>query len=78
MTRTPAATASSAATCTVSSGVSSCSSSTLAWRKAFLAFRTSAGVNLALAPEATAMLFSPFWPTKINATPEGLVRSRTT
>jgi len=61
MTRTPALAARSAAACTVSSGVSSCITSTLAPAKAFFAFFTSAGESRPLAPEATAMLFSPSW-----------------
>ena len=50
----------SAAACTVGNGVSSCITSTWAKAIAAWAFRTSAGLRLPFAPEATAMLFCPF------------------
>lgn len=64
-----------AAYSTVSIGISNCISRISPFSMVDCAFRMSSGLNEPLAPEAMAMLFSPFISTIINATPEGSVGS---
>ena len=64
-----------AAYSTVSIGISNCISRISPFSMVSCAFRMSSGLNEPLAPEAMAMLFSPFISTIISATPEGSVRS---
>jgi hypothetical protein len=70
ITRVPLLAAIRAAARMVARGVSSCRRSTLARAMRVRALPISAGDSRALAPPATAILFSPLRATKINATPE--------
>ena len=78
ITRAPASDAVLAAATTDSSGVSSCTRSTSSGERRSAQPAICSGARSALAPGATAMLFSPRSSTRMSATPERVCATRRT